>query len=72
MQRFVGLVERGEARRAIYDGNGIDVVELLFAVVDSQSELDTRTRGENVDGVGDGRARKELLLQLLGIFSGLR
>ena len=34
VQRLVGLVERGETRRAVDDSNGVDIVELLFAVVD--------------------------------------
>ena len=45
VQRVVGLVELGQSRGAIDDGNGIDVVKLLFAVVDGQSEVLTRSRG---------------------------
>ena len=38
----------------------------MFAVVEGQSELGGGTRGKDVDGVGNGRAREELFLQFVG------
>ena len=53
VEHVVGLIELGEARGTVDDGDGIDMVELVFAVVDDRAQLFRRTCGQEVDGVGD-------------------
>ena len=45
IQYIVGLVELCETRGAIDNGNGIDIVKPILAVVDDCTQLLWRTRG---------------------------
>ena len=62
VQRLVGFVEGGEARGAVDDSDGVDVVELMFAEVDGGAQLLSGACGQDIDGVGDGGAGEEALL----------
>lgn len=53
VEHIIGLVELGEAWCAVDDGDGIDIVETVFAVVDDGAQLCGCARGEEVDGVAD-------------------
>ena len=66
VQHVVCLVELGQSRRAVDDGNGIDVRQLLLAVVNGRGQLLGRACGKDVDGVGNCRTRQQLRLQFLG------
>ena len=39
VQYLVGLIERRQSGRSVDDGNGIDIVHLLFAKVDDGAQL---------------------------------
>ena len=39
VQRLVGLVERGQSRRAVDDGYGVYLVKLLLTVVNGYAQL---------------------------------
>ena len=58
VQHLVGFVKRGQTRGAIDDGNGIDIVETLFAIVDGSAQDFCRTCSQDVDGVGYAGARE--------------
>ena len=65
VQGLVSLVEGGESRRSVDDCNSVDVVELLFAVVNGNSQLSGSTCGQYVDGVSNGRTWEQLSLQFI-------
>ena len=52
VQHLVGLVELCQSGCTIDDGNGIDILETLLAIVDGDAQLLSRSCGEDVDGVG--------------------
>ena len=60
IEHIVGLIELGEARGAVDDGNGINLIELVLAVVDDLSKLFWCASGEEIDGIGDRRTREQL------------
>ena len=51
IQHVVGLVELRQSRRSVDNGYGVDVVELVLAVVNHRAQLLGRTCGQKVDGV---------------------
>ena len=53
-------------------GNGVDVVELIFAIVDGDAQLLGRARSEDVNGIGDGGTGEELRLQFFSEVGGER
>ena len=72
MQHIVSGVELYESRCTEDNHDGINIVELLFAVVDGKPEVLGSSCGQNVDGVSDRRAWEELRLQFIGNGTGER
>ena len=66
VQHVVHVEHRHQARRAEDGHHGVDVVELVFAIVQTELQVFGRTRSENVDGVSHRSARIELCLQFVG------
>ena len=52
VEHIVGLIELGESRCAVDDGDGIDIVELVFTIVNHRAQLLSRSCSKEVDGVG--------------------
>ena len=66
MQHVVCLEEFHESRCAEYHHDGIHLVESVLAIVDSRGELFGRSRGKNIDGIGNRRSGEEFRLEFLG------
>ena len=58
VQHIVSLIELGQAWRAIDDSNGIDIVHLMFAIVDNQTQLLSCSCGQDINRVGHAGTRK--------------
>ena len=58
VQHLVGFVQLRQSWCTIDDGNGIDVLELLFAIVNGYTQLFGCSRSQNVDRIGYRRARE--------------
>ena len=71
VEHIVGFIELGKTRCAVDDGDSIDVVEMVFAVIDGDAELFSGACSEDVDGVGDRGTREEFRLQFLSILVGI-
>ena len=56
VQRVVGFVELYETGCAEDDHDGIDFVEVAFAVVDGNGQMLGVASSQDIDRVGDGRA----------------
>ena len=67
VQHVVGFVELHQSRCTEDDHDGIDVLELLLAVVDGDAQVFGCSRCQDVDGVGHRRAGEQLCLQLFAL-----
>ena len=67
MEHLVGLVELRQSRGAVDDGDGIDILKLLFTVVDGNAQLFSCSCGKDIYGISHGRAWEEFGLQFVSL-----
>ena len=65
VEYLVCLVELCQTWCAVNNCNGINILKLMFTVVDGNTQLLSCSCSEDVDGVGNGRAREQLAFQLV-------
>ena len=65
VQHVVHLVHRHQSGRAEDGHHGINVVQLVFAIIQAKTQLFGRARGQDVDGISYGRTGQQLSFQLV-------
>ncbi len=66
MQHFVGLEHGHQAGRAEDRKDGIDVVELVFAIIDSNTQVFGGSGSQYINRIAHRSTRKEFAFQFFG------
>ena len=67
VEHIVSLVKLRQSGGTIDNSNSIDILELLFTIVDSDTQMLWCSCGEDIDGIGYRRTREKFTLKFIGL-----